>query len=300
MADPHARAEWTALKTVHAHASADVRLASAETDWSGIAASRFRLGQVDVSLPGLGVPAFGINYGEPLRLERTLHGRRTSGSVVPGQLAILPPDADTRWIFDKTGDVVLVYISRKLLDRAIQEGVDRDPRLVEIIPRFLVRDLILERSAHQLLKEIAEPRPESALAAEALAQGLVGHLISAHSNLAPLPTLRPWTMPPIRLKRAQQFVRANLGATVSLRDMAEAAGMSLFHFARAFRQATGRTPHQYVLEQRLCAARTLLHDPRLPIGEIARTIGFTHSHFTVAFRRHMGMTPSGFRDVLRC
>ena len=75
--------------------------------------------------------------------------------------------------------------------------------------------------------------------------------------------------------------------------------MSLFHFARAFRQATGCTPHQYVLEQRLCTARTLLHDPKLPIGEIASTIGFTHSHLTAAFRRHMGMTPSEFRDVLR-
>ena len=90
-----ARAEWKALQTVHARAKADVRLVSPENDWNVIAASRFRLGQVDVLLPPLGVPAFGINYGEPLMLERTLHGRRTSGSVTPGQLAILPPDAET-------------------------------------------------------------------------------------------------------------------------------------------------------------------------------------------------------------
>jgi AraC family transcriptional regulator len=293
-----ARAEWKALETVHARANARVRLASPGNDWNGIAASRFRLGQVDVSLPALAVPAFGVNYGESLKLERTLHGRKTSGRVSAGQLAILPPDTDTRWIFDKTGDIVLVYVSRKLLDQAVEDGVDRDPRSVEIVPRFLIRDLVLERTAHQLLGEISEPRPESRLAAEALAQDLVCHLIAAHSNLAFLPPSRPHAMAPSRLKRAQEFMRANLAGTVCLREIAEAAGMSLFHFARGFRQATGRPPHQYLMELRLCEARTLLHDVRLPIGQIAKTLGFTHSHFTAVFARHMGMTPSRFRRLI--
>lgn len=187
---PSARSEWKALETVHARASANVRLASPESDWNGIAASRFRLGQADVSLPPLAVPAFGVNYGEPLRLERTIRGRRMSGHVSPGQLAILPPDADTRWIFDRMGDIVLVYVSRELFDQGVEDGTSRDPRLVEIVPRFLIRDLALERTAHLLLKEMAELRPESRLAAEALAQELVGYLITAHSNLAIPPRSR--------------------------------------------------------------------------------------------------------------
>jgi hypothetical protein len=109
MTDAGATAEWKALETVHARAQAHVRLASAERGWNGIAASRFRLGQHDVSLPPLTVPAFGVNYGAPLRLERTLHGRRTSGSVTPGHLAILPPDADTRWILDPVSYCPLVH-----------------------------------------------------------------------------------------------------------------------------------------------------------------------------------------------
>jgi AraC family transcriptional regulator len=299
MTDAGPTAEWKALETVHARAQAHVRLASAEGGWNGIAASRFRLGQHDVSLPPLTVPAFGVNYGAPLRLERMLHGRRTSGSVAPGHLAILPPDADTRWIFDRTGDVVLVYVSRQVLDRAVEDGIDRDPRSVEIVPRFLIRDIILERIAHQLLREISQPRPESPLAAETLAQELAGHLVAAHCNLAAVLRSRPHAMAPCRLKRAQDFMRANLGRALSLQEIAAAAGMSLFHFARGFRQATGRPPHRHLLELRLSEARTLLHDAGLPIGEIARTVGFTHSHFTAAFTRQMGMTPSAFRDVLQ-
>jgi AraC family transcriptional regulator len=293
-----ARPEWKALQTVHAQASADVRLMSPQNAWNGIAVSRFRLGQVDVGLPPLVVPAFGVNYGQPLRLERTLYGRRMTGSVTPGQLAILPPDADTRWIFDKAGDITLVYLSRQLLDQAVEDGMDRDSRLVEIVPRFLIRDVVLERAAHQLLREIAQARPGGRLAAEALAQELVGHLIAAHSNLAVPSRNRLHALAPSRLKRVQEFLRANLARELTLLDIADAVGMSVFHFARGFKYDTGEPPHQYLTELRLAKARTLLHNPELSIGDVARAVGFTHSHFTALFARRMGMTPTRFRKVL--
>jgi AraC family transcriptional regulator len=60
----------------------------------------------------------------------------------------------------------------------------------------------------------------------------------------------------------------------------------------------GRTPHQFLTEQRLLHARSLLHDRSWSIGQIARAVGLSHSRFTVVFRREMRMTPSQFRDVL--
>jgi len=170
--------------------------------------------------------------------------------------------------------------------------------LVEIVPRFLIRDLVLERAAHQLIREIAQPRPGGRLAAQALAQELAAHLIAAHSNLAILPRRAPHAMAPSRLKRVQEFTRANLARPLSLQDMANAAGMSVFHFARGFKHAAGVPPHRYLTEQRLAEARTLLHNPDLSIGEVARAVGFTHSHFTALFARRMGMTPTRFRKVL--
>jgi AraC family transcriptional regulator len=292
------KAEWEALNTIHARASARVRLTSPENGWDTIAASRLVLGQIDVTLPMLAAPTFGINYGEPLRLERTLHGRRTSGSVTPGHLAILPPDAATRWSFDKAGDIVLVSLSPDVLDKAIEDGSDRDPRFVDVLPRFLIRDLVLERIAHQLLGEIREPRPDGRLAADALAQELAEHLVAAHSNLSPRPHAC-YTMAPGRLRRTEEFIRANLGRQISLRELADAAGMSLYHFAKCFKQTTGRSPHRYLREQRLCQARILLHDTSLSVRDVARAVGFAHSHFTVLFARYMGMAPSKFRDVLR-
>jgi AraC family transcriptional regulator len=74
--------------------------------------------------------------------------------------------------------------------------------------------------------------------------------------------------------------------------------MSVFHFAKAFKQATGQAPHQYLTARRLLQARALLHDKRLPIAQVAGLVGLSHSHFTVVFRRLMGMTPRKFREVL--
>lgn len=289
-----AKAERQALSTIRMHASARVRLTSLEDCWDNIAASCLLLGRVDVTLPPLAAPTFGVNYGETLRLERTLHGRRSSGTVTPGQLAILPPDAATRWSFDKAGDIALVSLSPDALDKAIEDSTGRDPQSAEILPRFLIRDLVLERIAHQLLREICEPHTDSRLAAEELAQ----HLVAAHSNLAPRAHNR-YTMAPCKLRRTQEFIRANMTREISLQDLSDAAGMSLYHFAKSFKQTTGYPPHRYLTEQRLSHARILLHDATLTIRDVAKAVGFTHSHFTVLFARYMGMAPAKFRDVLR-
>jgi AraC family transcriptional regulator len=292
------RPEWGALDTVHKLADARVVLASPESDWGSVAATRFRMRNTDVTLPALGVPAFGVNYGRHMRLQRTLNGRTVGASAVAGHLSLLPPDAQTRWVFDAPGDVALVFLNNRLFRCALEEGARRDPRSVEIAPRFVIRDLVLEGIAHRLLKEISEPGAASRLIVEELAQELSAHLILAHSNVGAPRARRAYTIAPSRLKRAEEYILSNLEGDLSLSDIAGAAGMSLFHFAKSFKQATGRTPHRYVTAQRLLHARALLHDARLSISEIARSVGLSHSHFTVVFTRELGMTPSKFRDVL--
>ena len=294
-----ARPERTALELVHKLAAAQVVLASPPSKWSGVAASRFCMGRVDINLPALRAPTFGVNYGPDMWLERTLQGRRVSGYGSAGHLSVLPPDSETRWVFDEPGDVALVFLDRQLFDRAIEESVDHDPAHVEVVPRFVIRDLVLERIAHRLLKEISEPGA-SRLLTEELAQELASHLICSHSNLDHLQRSdRTRSMAPSKLKRAEDYIVSNLQIEMSLQDIARAAGMSLFHFAKAFKQATGRTPHQFLTDQRLLHARSLLHDGRLSIGQVARCVGLSHSHFTAVFARQMGMTPSKFRDVLQ-
>jgi AraC family transcriptional regulator len=293
-----ARPEWRALEIVHELAGADVSAVSPLADWDFIAATRFRFTNIDVQLPTLGVPAFGINYGADMRLERTLRGRQVRSAATAGHLSILPPDDNSRWLFDKPGEIMLVVLNRAYLDRAIEEASGRSPRSVDILPQFVIRDLTMERISHQLLSKIVNPVFDSRLRTESLAQELAEHILQTHTSLDLRPPSRPHTMSPIRLKRVEDFIEANLGQDMSLMDIANAAGMSLFHFAKVFKQATRKSPHQYLTERRMLQARSLLHDGRLSIGDVACAVGLSQNRFGIVFKRLLGMTPSRFREVL--
>ena len=73
--------------------------------------------------------------------------------------------------------------------------------------------------------------------------------------------------------------------------------MSPYHFARLFKRSTGVPPHRFLIRRRIDEARALLAARTVPIGAIARLVGFrTPSHFTTTFRRITGMTPSAYRS----
>jgi AraC-like DNA-binding protein len=94
-------------------------------------------------------------------------------------------------------------------------------------------------------------------------------------------------------RRISEYIDSHLGENISLEAMAEMAGLSVNHFARAFRQSTGIAPHGYLLQRRIEHAARLLSRTELPLSEIALAVGFSdHSHFARHFRRLTGMTPS--------
>jgi AraC family transcriptional regulator len=72
--------------------------------------------------------------------------------------------------------------------------------------------------------------------------------------------------------------------------------LSPYYFARMFRRATGESPHQCVLRQRLERAQWLLQTTTLPIVDIALQCGFANqSYLTTVFKRRFGLTPQRYR-----
>ena len=104
---------------------------------------------------------------------------------------------------------------------------------------------------------------------------------------------------PAALRRVQLFVDVNLERTMRLRDLAARAGLSLYHFARAFKTSAGVTPREFVEARRLERARELMVRTSASLAEIAVASGFgTQSRFTTTFKRRTGFTPAEYRRGL--
>jgi len=100
-------------------------------------------------------------------------------------------------------------------------------------------------------------------------------------------------LPPRALRRVREYVEAHLDETISLEVLAGIAGLSMYHFARAFKQSESVTPHEYVVQRRVQHGLELLAGTQLPLSEIALASGFSdQSHFARRFREHVGVTPS--------
>ena len=113
---------------------------------------------------------------------------------------------------------------------------------------------------------------------------------------APDPALHRGGLPPRALRRVREFIEAHLEQTISIQALAAMVELSMCHFARAFKQSQGMTPHDYLVHCRVRRAQELLADTDLPLSEIAIAAGFAdQSHCARRFRELVGLTPSRYR-----
>lgn len=162
------------------------------------------------------------------------------------------------------------------------------------------RDPFVEALCGRLWDEAAAGDPCGSLFADGAAVALAAALGRLSEGGRPARALAKGGLAPFALRRALEFMDANLAGDPSLADLAASAGLSPFHFARAFRQATGTSPHRRLQERRVERARELLASTGLPLAEVALAVGFkSQEHFTAVFRRFAGTTPGRYRGSAR-
>jgi AraC family transcriptional regulator len=97
-------------------------------------------------------------------------------------------------------------------------------------------------------------------------------------------------------QRLEAFIRANLSHALTIARLAASVHLSPFHFARSFKNTFGVTPHQYVTRERVMRAHYLLRSGDMPIGGVARAVGYSsHGQFSTVFRRVTGSSPRQYR-----
>jgi AraC-like DNA-binding protein len=98
------------------------------------------------------------------------------------------------------------------------------------------------------------------------------------------------------VRRVFEYLRDHFAQHLDLDDLASVAGLSKYHLERVFKEATGLSPHTYMLLLRVERAKELLAISDEPIAAIASSLNFSHqSHFTNVFKKFTGVTPGAYR-----
>jgi len=213
-----------------------------------------------------------------------------SHHVGSGDVIVYPAFAEhwVRWL--NNADFLLLFLDPASLVQVADELAARN--VIEIIASNKEKnDPLLQQIGLALKAEIDERLdPLSSLYTESLANTLSAHLLRHYSVWRPM--FRAPANSHARLSQVVDYIHDNLDQHLTLAELSLLADMSSYHFARSFKQFTGVTPHQYVLNLRIERAKSLLLQGKLPLSAIASKVGFfDQSHFTRAFKRIVGLTP---------
>ncbi|WP_186141633.1 AraC family transcriptional regulator [Burkholderia gladioli] len=188
--------------------------------------------------------------------------------------------------------------------------------LVEVSPRYLAclaeeheapaidglscaagqQDPVLSHLGAAFAASLDTPNGPDALFAEQLSLAIGMHLARQYGSLRKRgePAKGRLSARQETLAKELLLLRAHAGSSIA--DIARECNLSRSYFIRAFARTTGRTPHQWLLEQRTAQARGMIEGTRMTLAEIALACGFAdQSHLSRVFAKTLGMTPGAWR-----
>ncbi len=236
--------------------------------------------------------------GSMQRMERRSGRSVATGTFRPGVVIIIPEGSSSRWDIPKPVDVVQLYLPHATLKSVADESETATP--TDLLERTAHPDPITSRLLLSAAGVVENNGALDTLFRHQLVDLLATRLLAAHTS-SPT-TFQPAMggLSPKVLLRAIERLRSNSDADVSLDALASDAGLSRFHFCRAFKESTGLSPHAWLRQYRLEQAMNMLRNTDASIVSVAVEFGYaSQTAFTAAFRRLTGEAPSDWRRRVR-
>lgn len=208
----------------------------------------------------------------------------------------LRPSGNAR--FHSAFDTMNVLIPRSALDELAGQLDSRPLEQLRVPHAWDWRDPIMDGLQTSIAWAIGAGPEVDDLVFDNLLLTLLTHAAITYGEMArPVAALRG-ALRGAQLSRAKDAIMESLENPVALAEIARRCDLSPSHFSRAFKLATGRSPSQWRLEQRLELAQRLLRGDDYSIAEVAMLAGFAdQSHFTRSFSRHLGQPPGDWRKA---
>lgn len=232
--------------------------------------------------------------------ERALGGEWEAARVTAGDFYLTHSSEpyEMRWqtLQGNRFEVMHLYLGLPLIEQAVQEVLGEPIDAVRFRDVSGARDERVRFLLDQLRDELSNQHPASRLYVRGLAQALAVHLVRTYANRQDNGR-RCNALQAYKLRLVIEAMNASLGEAFSLPHLARVAGLSLYHFSRLFKRATGLSPSQYFIRLRMAHARRLLVETPRSVIDIGLEVGYSSpSHFSQVFRREVGVTPSAYRQ----
>jgi AraC family transcriptional regulator len=270
--------------------------------WVGLEAARFRAAPAsELNQPAISHHRLFLLTRPPEQLDLQYEGVKRHLPPPAGSISVVPAGSPALWRWSGRKDTLNIYLEPGLVARVAGKAFDLDPARLTVPPLDALDLPQLRAAMGAVDAELTASGVGGPLAAESLANVLAVHLL--RHVLAPRQPARGryGTLPRGKLRAVVEFVEEHLDAGPTLEQMAAVARLSVYHFARQFKAATGLPPHQFVIARRVERAKQFLQGGGdRSLAEVAAHAGFSdQSQFSHHFKRLVGVTPGQFRMPAR-
>jgi AraC family transcriptional regulator len=216
--------------------------------------------------------------------------------ISAGQTYIHDLRQDPRALVRQPERTVHYYMPLATLNAfAEQEGVQRISDLI-YKPGFGRDDPTMLHLSEAVLQMLAKPHGTSGLFLDQILTAACAHVLGQYGTARAILRRAAGALAPWQEQRAKEMMNEYMDAHLSLSELARECRLSVTHFARAFRQSTGMSPHQWLVARRIEKAVSMLDETDLTLAEIALACGFCdQSHLTKVFSDSVGMSPGRWR-----
>ena len=267
---------------------------SASLAWPGLQVERYQLEAAELPAHFHAQHLLILHQGpRPVRSYLRSGGAVEEAVFTAGDVGLYPAGEYGPFGWDGPVDIVQLQVDAQALEERARQGLDL--RRFALRDRFRFEDGLLTQLGRQLLAAAGANHRLGHLYVESLATTLCYHLVEHHATFERrIAHGRP--LPAAVLSRIDAYLHDAADQAVTLEALAGLANLSVFHFARCFKQTTGQTPYQYVLRWKIRRAQELLRAGELPLAVISDVLGFASPpHFSAAFKRIVGLSPLAFQ-----
>ena len=272
-------------------------LSSSGTHWDSLTADIYDFKTSDTPELRSVNPGIALHLSSPTLIDLRLDGYRDTRVRVEGDLLVFPAGSSRQVQSKRPHRVLVIALHREALLRATCEMKAADAFELDAHP--FLRDAQIEHICHAILAEMDCDYASGPLYGDSLSLALCSRLLSRVSSFA-VDSGRRGGIAPHILHRVMEYIDSNLTEALRMEELADIASLSEYRFAHNFKTATGISPHQYVINQRIERAKRILRETDLSVVETAYSVGCQSlSRFNSLFRRQSGVTPSTYRSYFR-